>query len=161
MMKGKAVRAVGWIGVLLVAGSAQAEGWDVMYLANQGGTRLMQVKPSQATQVDAFVMADGYLLGVDCQNLRISQEGEPFLGDAIRVELAFDGGPPVALGTMDYAGGAYSMEMPPMIRELFFAENRVEFRAPDDDLTVMFSMKGFRKAWEKMGCEGMQIDELN
>jgi hypothetical protein len=147
-----------WVASVMPAASGT---WDIMYLAYTGGSRLIQVEPDEAEQIDAFVKSEvdgAYLLGLDCTHIRLAN-GEPFFKKAdgtgkgeVELLASFDGGQSTSTGVFHYSGGAYSVPYGSDLVEQFAASRKLKISEPSSGFEVEFSLEGFSQAYEKTGC---------
>jgi hypothetical protein len=147
-----------WVASVMPAASGT---WDIMYLAYTGGSRLIQVDPEEAEQIDAFVKSEvdgAYLLGLDCTHIRLAN-GEPFFQKAdgtgkgeVELLASFDGGQSTSIGVFSYAGGAYFIPYSSDLIEHLSDSRKLEISEPNSGFEVEFSLDGFSQAYQKTGC---------
>jgi len=132
-----------------------------MYLADTGGSHLIQVEPSESQQVDAYVaQSDGnrvngaggrLILGVSCERVRLAN-GDPFMGSEVEANATFDDGKRLPIGRFGYAGGAYWAHYDADLIAAFRGHTTVSVTVPSHDLTFVFSLNGFAEAFDRIEC---------
>ncbi|MCF2905543.1 hypothetical protein L0666_11145 [Octadecabacter sp. CECT 8868] len=148
---------------IILAGMVTAEtpNWDNLYLANLGGTRLLQVDPSDADTVTAYVDGtNGFRMSVTCStdssSLSIAQIGNgiPFMGSDVQLFGVFDGEPEIRIGQAQYSRGSYRISLQPSILARILTRNEVLLSANETGFFDTFSLRNSVIAIEKMRCFG-------
>ncbi|MDO5642744.1 MAG: hypothetical protein Q4G26_10225 [Paracoccus sp. (in: a-proteobacteria)] len=154
------------LAALLLPLSAGAEGWQNLYMADTGGSRMMQTDdPAQADEILAAVdSADGARLIVTCpaQDGQIwvqigqleSTDGPDYLdGDSV-VSFSVDGAAPVAAEPRGFMQSAYHATVPEaLIASLKAGKLLVMRYGPGADAQKEFSLSGSARALDAAKCQ--------
>lgn len=164
-MKSLAASAVLFVGM---AGSAQADPWFNLYLADTGGSRLMQTDdPAEAAYIYASVLSpDFVVLNVKCPDTSTSTrisvgqqgriDGPSFLSNRSVVTFAVDNGGSHHATNIHYSQGGYEMTVPnQLIREMVAGTRLTMSYGPDRFQKKMFTLRGSGAAIRAIDCTRM------
>lgn len=135
--------------------------WGNLYLANTGGSRMMQVDPSDAQLVTAFVDgSSGHRLSISCGpngsflNLGRVGQGDPFMGSEETITAIFDGNTAVRIGRFSYAGGNYQSQLQPQTLAKITTHGTVLLISENAAFSDTFTLTGSAHSIEAMRCLG-------
>lgn len=164
-MKSLAALAALFVGL---AGSAQADPWINLYLADTGGSRLMQTDdPAEAAYIYASVLSpDFVVLNVKCPDSTISTrisvgqqgriDGPSFLSNNSVVSFSVDNNRSYNATNVHFIQGGYDMTVPDqLIREMVAGARLTMSYGPDRFQKKFFTLKGSSAAINAIDCTRM------
>ena len=164
-MKSLAALAVLFVSI---AGSAQADPWFNLYLADTGGSRLMQTNdPAEASYIYASVLSpDFVVLNVKCPETNTSTrisvgqqgsiDGPSFLSNGSVITFSVDSGGSHRATRNHFLQGAYEMTVPnQLIREMVAGTRLVMSYGPDRFQKKIFTLRGSSAAINAIDCTRM------
>lgn len=150
---------------LLPLAPALAEGWQNLYMADTGGSRMMQTdNPAEADEILAAVdAADGARLIVTCpaQDGQIwvqigqtgSSDGPDYLNSDSVISFSVDGAAPVAGAPQGFMQSAYHATMPEgVIAAMASGKELVVTYGPAPAGQKVFTLSGSAQALSRAKC---------
>ncbi|MFV0301104.1 MAG: hypothetical protein ACK5IP_09550 [Paracoccus sp. (in: a-proteobacteria)] len=155
--------------ILFGACAANAEGWQNLYMADTGGSRLWQTNdPAEASYVYAAVDSpDGARLIVKCPGqpgetwITIGQvgsvDGPGFLNERSSVSFSADKQTWRTVGNFGYSQSSYSMTVPDtLVREMATGRTLVMKYGNQPNQRKIFSLTGARRALNAVDCNRLE-----
>ncbi|GHC57592.1 hypothetical protein [Neogemmobacter tilapiae] len=175
-MKGTAVRLLGILGVLLMAGTAEAEGWRNWYVGRGDGNHLLTVETeAEASEIRAGVeskddFGDRITFGVRCHlggpradNI-LSDEGiisATFIGGThrnvkvpIRLSGSFDGASEVDLGVFMFNQFALVGNAPPQLLAMLTTHEELTITSDNGTFSATVPLENAGAAMAGIKCWG-------
>lgn len=161
-----AVFAAMFLAIFLSPRASDAAEWEVVYMADTGGSRLWQTDdPAQAIEIVARVFSpDGVALVTSCRPappgahyLTIGQSGEPdgptFIDHSSQITFIVDSLDPRSASAPEYSQSAYDVLVPnELLREMAAGEQLVMRYGAGPQQRKVFSLRGAHRALNAVNC---------